>query len=197
MFGIGEKTVKKFDWNNVIMPAIAVFVAALDLITKYIAVLTLTLHRPVEFLGTVWRWTYTRNTGITFGMLNNVEGAWKPVILVITALIAVGVVIYFYRNLSKYIKDGEPQVFGRVALMAIIGGAFGNIIDRAYNGFVVDFIDWGLNEQIRWYTFNVGDAFVVCGSITLAVLFLFFEKKTARKSKAESEKSAETDQQKS
>jgi signal peptidase II len=167
----------KFEWKNIIMPAIAVFAAAADLITKYLVVLNLTYHQPVRFLGDVWRWTYTHNTGITFGMLSNLDAAWRPVILVITALIALGVVIYFYRNLSKYIKDGGPQDFGRVALMAIIGGAFGNIIDRAYNGFVVDFIDWGLNDQIRWYTFNVGDACIVCGSITLAILFLFFEKK--------------------
>lgn len=170
---------KKLDWKWIVFPLIALVAAALDLITKQIVVSTLPPHQPVEFLGVIWRWTFIRNSGVVFGILSGLDAAWKPAMLIATNLIVMTVVVLFYKNLSKYIKDGKPEIWGRTALMMIMGGAVGNLIDRIINGSVVDFIDWGLNAQARFFIFNVGDSFIVVGSILLGILFLFFEKKQA------------------
>jgi signal peptidase II len=168
---------KKLEWKWIVFPLIALLAAALDLITKQIVVSTLPPHQPVEFIGVFWRWTFIRNTGVVFGILSGLDASWKPAMLVATNLVVMAVVVLFYKNLSRYIRDGKPEIWGRTALMMIMGGAVGNIIDRIINGSVIDFIDWGINHQARFFIFNVGDSFLVVGSILLGILFLFFEKK--------------------
>jgi lipoprotein signal peptidase len=105
--------------------------------------------------------TMVRNQGVTFGLLNGL-GSWGHVIL---ALIALAVVV----ALGFWLRRAETRVVA-VAIGAIAGGAIGNVIDRVRFGAVVDFIHahidtpWG---DYSWYVFNLADAAIVCGVVTL------------------------------
>ena len=63
--------------------------------------------------------------------------------------------------------------FMRFCMVLISAGAVGNGIDRAFNGYVVDFLKF---EFVNFAIFNLADVFIVSGTILLAVLILFFYK---------------------
>ena len=65
------------------------------------------------------------------------------------------------------------------AFTFILGGAIGNLIDRAMYGKVIDFIDCDFPDIImtRWPIFNIADSFVTVGMVFLAIQYLFLEKK--------------------
>ncbi len=155
-----------------------------DLISKYFISRT---PRPMmkEVLGNFLRFSFVYNEGVVFGIFNQSSINFMPYILAGLNLIALAVVIALFFKMDKYVKDGTPVKLSRLASMFIAGGALGNNIDRLFffndpsipgHKAVVDFIDVGIKD-IRWYTFNIADSFVVIGTILLAIMFLFFEKK--------------------
>lgn len=169
---------------------IAIGVTIFDLISKALILKHFKVPHPysqsLSVIGNFLRLTFVKNYGITFGLLHSIDHKYMPVVLVILACLALLMVLYFYGNIQRYLKDGAPQVWGRVALMFIIGGALGNIINRIQNGWVVDFIDVGIGK-LRWYTFNIADSFIVVGTLILVFLFIWFEKQEKNTDKSESE----------
>ena len=101
------------------------------------------------------------NRGVAFGMLSGQR--W--LILVLTGVIA-GALIYFYRTLPKK-KAYLPL---RAALLLVLSGAVGNIIDRVCRGYVVDFFEFTFFD---WPVFNVADIYVVAGVILMVLLIVF------------------------
>ena len=106
--------------------------------------------------------TFVENRGVAFGML----AGQRWLILVLTGVIA-GVLIYFYRTLPKK-KAYLPL---RAALLLVLSGAVGNIIDRVCRGYVVDFFEFTFFD---WPVFNVADIYVTVAAFMLVVLILFF-----------------------
>ena len=94
--------------------------------------------------------TYVRNEGVAFGALS--DGG--PVLVVVIALALGGLVTYFALNSSV------PALWLPVGL--ILGGALGNLADRARDGAVIDFID-----PVAWPAFNLADAAIVVGVLGL------------------------------
>jgi signal peptidase II len=120
-----------------------------DQVTKAIA--TASLERGDEvnvFLGLDM--TYVRNEGVAFGALSG-GGA---LLVTAIALALLGLVVFFLTN------SGVPFLWLPVGL--ILGGALGNLADRAREGAVVDFID-----PIAWPAFNLADAAIVVGVLGL------------------------------
>lgn len=115
--------------------------------------------------------TYHTNTG----------GAWSflqehpEIITVVSIVLAIALTIALIVMRKTLIK---PM---KIALALIIGGAIGNIIDRAVVGFVHDFIDFRI---INFPVFNVADICVVCGAALLALMVLMEERK-AKKNEAD------------
>ena len=107
------------------------------------------------------------NYGISYSLLSSSE------IWVRYALIAVQsiIIIVLFAWLLKEDKKRE-----KTALLLIIGGAIGNLIDRIYHGGVVDFIFFHYGK-FQWYIFNVADVFITLGAILLIYSF-FINKKT-------------------
>ena len=121
----------------------------LDQVTKAIAVASLERGEDVNvFFGLDM--TYVRNEGVAFGALSG-GGA---VLVVVIALALGGLVTYFALN------SGTPLLWLPVGL--ILGGALGNLADRARDGAVIDFID-----PIAWPAFNFADAAIVVGVLGL------------------------------
>jgi signal peptidase II len=120
-----------------------------DQVTKAIAVASLERGEEVNvFLGLDM--TYVRNEGVAFGALS---GGGALLVTAITLALA-GLVAYFMAN------SDVPFLWLPVGL--ILGGALGNLADRARDGAVVDFID-----PIAWPAFNLADAAIVVGVLGL------------------------------
>lgn len=120
-----------------------------DQAAKAIAVASLERGEEVNvFLGLDM--TYVRNEGVAFGAFS---GGGPLLVIAITIALG-GLVAYFVAN------SDVPFLWLPVGL--ILGGALGNLADRARDGAVVDFID-----PIAWPAFNLADAAIVVGVLGL------------------------------
>jgi signal peptidase II len=133
------------------LAAVAATVVALDQWTKHWATRTLAFRPPLEVVGEFVRLTYTRNSGVAFGL-----GAGLPFPYYVFSIAAVVVILYLF---ARQRVTGWPR---QLALALILGGAVGNLIDRVRFGEVVDFIEIGYGRW-RWPVFNVADSAVTVG----------------------------------
>ena len=151
--------------NLNILPIIAV--AALILLdqgTKFWALASLKPIHNMTLVEGFMDLTFVENRGVAFGMFSGQR--WF--ILLLTGIIAVGL-IWFYKVMPKK-KEYFPL---RVSLVMVLSGAIGNIIDRLFRGYVVDFFEFTFFE---WPVFNVADIYVVVGVTLLALMILFVVK---------------------
>ena len=148
-----------------ILPIIAVIVLIiLDQGTKFWALASLKPIHNMTLMEGFMDLTFVENRGVAFGMFSGQR--WF--ILLLTGVIAVGL-IWFYVTMPKK-KEYFPL---RVSLVLVLSGAIGNIIDRLFRGYVVDFFEFTFFE---WPVFNVADIYVVVGVILLALMILFVVK---------------------
>ena len=135
-------------------------IVALDQATKAIVRARLPLYESVTVIPGFFDLTHVRNTGAAFGMLNGIDFAYKPVAMVIVALVALGAVASYALTLPT------TQQIARYGLALILGGAVGNLIDRATVGYVVDFVDlyW---RGVHFWAFNVADSAITVGVILM------------------------------
>lgn len=117
--------------------------------------------------------TMVWNRGISFG-IGQSEGLMRWFLVLMTTGIAIGFTVWLFRATRR---------FTGIALALVIGGAFGNVIDRVRFGAVVDFLDFSgiLRPYFFNYVFNVADAAISVGAVLLfADQFLMSrEEKTA------------------
>ncbi|MCR5005437.1 MAG: signal peptidase II [Clostridiales bacterium] len=148
-----KKTVHLVLWS--------VLLIAFDQWTKYLA--QNGLDKPIPLIRGVFELQYVENQGAAFGILQN-----KLWLFIIFTLIMLTVLGYLYY------KTPAEKSFGwiRLALILIISGAIGNLIDRVLRRYVVDFLYFKL---IDFPVFNVADSFVVVGCC-LFVLLYFVQK---------------------
>jgi signal peptidase II len=118
------------------------------------------------------RW---HNEGAAFSMLAG-AGGWQRWFFVALALVFVAFIVYELRRLADSSR-AMGWVYGLV-----LGGAIGNLIDRALQGYVVDFV---LVHWRSWYfpAFNVADAALSCGAV-LWILVLIIEHRRERRAEA-------------
>jgi signal peptidase II len=150
--------------------SLAIIVA--DQISKVLIVASIPLHSiGAVFLDGFLRIIHTRNLAIAFSIGRSLPEQVRTVLFIILPLILlVLLVIYF-------VKTDDFTRVQRWAVAGIIGGGFGNMIDRLFRPEgVVDFIDvrfYGLFGLERWPTFNVADSSVVVAGIVMAASFIF------------------------
>lgn len=137
--------------------SVATAVVALDQWTKRLATEHLAFAPPVQVVGELVQLTYTRNSGIAFGLL---AGRNFP-LYVFSIVAAVAVLVLFLRH-------ARLSVARHLSLALILGGAVGNLIDRVTTGEVVDFIllAWRGHE---FPVFNVADIAVTSGVAVFAL----------------------------
>jgi signal peptidase II len=137
----------------------------LDQITKLFVVNYLRpLDPPAEIVGSLLRLKLTFNPYGVFGL------SIGPAALNY-ALTIIGIIVLFYVGLT--LKDRT----GLIVFGLLIGGALGNVADRLRFGYVIDFIDMGIGN-LRWFTYNLADAFITVGAIFLLAREILFKKKT-------------------
>ncbi len=139
---------------------IAALIVALDQATKAMIRARLPLHESVTLIPGFVDFTHVRNTGAAFGMLNGVDFEYKPLVMVAVALVAFGAVASYALTLPP------DQRLARFGLALILGGAVGNLIDRATAGFVIDFVDvyW---RGVHFWAFNVADSAITVGVVLM------------------------------
>jgi signal peptidase II len=138
--------------------AIALTIVVLDQVTKYLVRTHMALWDQREIIPGFMNLVHVQNTGAAFGLLNNVDFPYKPVVMIAIAALALVAIAAYATQL------GFHERAARFGLAFILGGAVGNLIDRAFVGHVVDFVDvyWG---TVHFWAFNVADAAITVGAI--------------------------------
>lgn len=139
---------------------IVFFITVADQITKFLAVSILKPRYTYPIIKDVLHLTYLENTGAAFGILKN--SRW--IFMILTTVVVVALVLFIVFRREKL------SVLMTVGLCFVIGGGIGNMIDRVFNGYVVDFIDFRL---INFAIFNVADSFVTVGVVLIVIDVLF------------------------
>ncbi|AJC49492.1 lipoprotein signal peptidase [Allofrancisella guangzhouensis] len=146
---------------------LAVIIIALDLYTKYLANINLNFATPVK-VTSFFNLTLLYNYGAAFSFLSNNQTSWQLIMFSIISLIAAVILIYLI------MKQPMQDKLILISFSLILGGALGNFYDRAFRGFVIDFLDFHINNY-HWPAFNIADSAVTCG-VTLIILRSFSRK---------------------
>lgn len=141
-----------------------ILLIVLDQITKLFAIVHLKNIDSISLIRGVFELRYLENRGAAFGMMQNMK-----VIFVIIALLMLMFVIFALLKLP----DNKRYLPLRIIMILIGAGAVGNLIDRLFRGFVVDFFYFSL---IDFPIFNVADIYVSVSCILLVILVLFVYK---------------------
>ena len=147
-------------WRLALVTALVVVV--LDQLTKAVVVARLGLHESVSVVDGLFALTYVRNTGAAFGLLAGRMETLRVPLLIAVSLAALVVLFWFLRGLPS---DRRLVI---AACGAVLGGALGNLIDRAAYGEVIDFLDVYVGAW-HWPAFNVADAAITVGVIVLCI----------------------------
>jgi len=139
---------------------LALFVVVLDQVTKYIASNSLILFQPVAVMP-MFNWTLMHNTGAAFSFLADQAG-WQRWFFAAIAIVVSIVIFLWIKRLEQHEK------WLAIALALILGGAVGNVIDRIWLGYVVDFIQV-YYEQWYWPAFNIADSAIVIGVVMIII----------------------------
>jgi signal peptidase II len=129
-----------------------------DQVTKFLVKAAIPLYSKREIIPNFLDFTHVQNTGAAFGVLNAADFPYKSALMIGIAALALVAISLYARQL------GSDEKLSRYGLALILGGAFGNLIDRAISGYVVDFVDvyWG---DAHFWAFNVADAAISIGAI--------------------------------
>jgi signal peptidase II len=144
---------------------LSLVVVLLDYYTKVIAVRELVLHEPIHIFP-FFNLTLVYNTGAAFGFLSSVDPSWERWLLTGVSIVAT---LFFVRWLVT-----AQHTLQRFSLALIIGGAIGNLIDRAFIGKVIDFLDFHLGTT-HWPAFNVADMAICIGVGLLMIGWVKYE----------------------
>jgi len=150
----------------------------LDQLTKFIAEAELLLHQPVAIFPS-FNFTLMYNKGAAFSFLSD-AGGWQR-ILFVTLSTVISIFLFFWlKQISKDEKQKDNQIL-QIAIAFILGGAIGNLIDRALTGEVVDFIQVYYSSYY-FPAFNIADSAITVGA-GLLILDMFFEYRREKKLK--------------
>ena len=131
----------------------------------------------------IFDFTRTHNYGVSFGMFTATSSEMRWGLVGLTGLIALVVFTWLMR---------ERKLADVVPLGLILGGALGNIRDRAFLGYVIDFADLHFGDVRPFQIFNLADAAISVGVAIMLVRALFMrEKPAASQSGTEAEQAAE------
>ena len=141
--------------NKILIFFIFIF---LDFISKYFVKTNFVLNQTIE-LNNFLDLVYVQNYGISFGLLS---GAVSYLLLIIVGLLVVLIILYLMFITKKKLE--------KLGYYVIIIGAISNILDRAINTYVVDFISIHY-KNYYWPAFNLADIYITIGIIMLIVGF--------------------------
>ena len=129
----------------------------LSLVFKFPATPDITKAYHINSITSFFNLVLGFNRGVSFGMFNTESEFGRWILSSISLAITTVLIVWMWRTDKKFIA---------IALALIIGGALGNVIDRLSIGAVVDFLDFHYAE-VHWPAFNIADAAITCGAVSL------------------------------
>ena len=141
-----------------------------DQLTKLYALNVIKPKGTITVIDNFYYFTYVENRGAAFGIMQNKQ--WFFIIITIIVFAVFGYVLYKYKI--------EGKLFF-AAVVLIFGGGVGNLIDRIFRGYVVDFLQFSFFSPVC----NVADYFITVGAVLLVISVLFCKKNIARRESAE------------
>ena len=166
-----SNSLKKYLWDYVILIGVAGLIVALDQWTKYLVRTLIPFGEswsPWAWLAPYARLVHWNNTGAAFGMFQG----FGLVFTVLAFLVAIAILYYFPR-----VPRADWPL--RIAMVMMLGGAVGNLIDRLTIGTVTDFVSVG-----TFAVFNVADASISVGTAVLIVAVWVSERKEKKLAEA-------------
>lgn len=130
-----------------------------DQLLKVLVVRHLKDGDPLVLIPKVLQLHYTENDGAMMGMLQG-----KTTLMVLLALVVFVVLLYVI--FSKKIRFGLVYC----ALVGVLAGGLGNLIDRIFRGFVIDYIEVLF---VRFYIFNFADCLITVGALAIIIYELY------------------------
>ena len=149
--------------------AVAAAVFALDRVTKSWVEQNIAVGTARPIAGDYVRIVHAQNTGAAFGLLPE-----RTTLLSVLSVLAVLAIVYYYRRIAS----GSWLVSATLGMQ--LGGAFGNLLDRIAQGYVIDFVDVGIGD-VRFWAFNVADSSIVVGIILVTFALWYEERRAALK----------------
>ncbi|WP_233496510.1 MULTISPECIES: signal peptidase II [Corallincola] len=137
---------------------LALVIVIADQATKLWVANTFTYRETVEFIPYL-QWTYVHNEGAAFSFLSD-AGGWQRWFFAFIAFAISGVLLYWLKGISRH------MLLQSVSFSLVLGGAIGNLIDRVYLGYVIDFIDFYIGNW-HWPAFNIADSAICIGAVLL------------------------------
>ena len=138
---------------------LSALVVIIDYILKILVINNLKPIGSITIIPNLFSLTYVENKGAAFGMLSNAR--WIFIVFTIVVLIILIFYLFYKKPESKLIN---------IALILIIGGGFGNLIDRIFYGYVVDYLSLSFFPPVC----NFADYCVTIGAFILIIYLLFF-----------------------
>jgi len=149
---------------------LSVLIITLDQLTKYLAVNHLEFGQPLSLLP-FFNFTLNYNTGAAFSFLGGQSG-WQVYLLAAISLVVVAILIVWLGRIKR------TDTLMAIGIALIIGGALGNFIDRVRLTYVVDFLDFHINNW-HYPTFNIADSAICVGAALLVLRALLSSKKSS------------------
>ena len=137
---------------------LAAALVAVDQLVKYLVLQNIPLGGHVPFIPHLVELTYVQNTGAAFALFE--EHTW--LLALVSLAMSVVLIIALWKGFFRH-------PLGRLTLTLLLAGAVGNLIDRAFRGFVVDMFNLLF---MHFAVFNVADICVVAGGIGAALYYL-------------------------
>jgi signal peptidase II len=157
-----------FKYKALFIIAPAVFV--MDQVTKYLINSRIEMGGSVAVVPDFFDIVHYTNSGAAFGMLSGTSPAWRtPFFYAVSVLALIAIIVYI-------VKMGEGERIMPTALSLVIGGIFGNGIDRIRFGAVTDFLSLHIADKklfsfdLVWPAFNVADS-----AITVAMFLIIID----------------------
>ena len=149
--------------------ALALAIFAIDRVVKWYLTgpMDLAFQGPFHILP-IFAFRYTENFGVSLGMFTATSAVMRYGLIAVTGGIAIGVLVWMLR------EKGWGEICG---LALILGGAMGNIWDRAVSGFVIDYADLHFGEWRPFLIFNLADAAITFGVLILLARSLLLREK--------------------
>jgi signal peptidase II len=131
---------------------IVIAILAVDQCTKFFVTRNLHLNQSLPLIKGILHLTLVYNRGAAFGILKN-----QTSLFIVTSLIAIFLIFLSLRKNNKFSQES-------LSLCLIVAGAIGNLIDRLFFGYVIDFLDLRI-----WPVFNIADSAISIGAVLLGL----------------------------
>jgi len=149
---------------------IAVIIGLADQLTKWLVLRLVHPDYPVIVVDGFFRLVNWGNTGAAWGMFRD-----SNILLAVISVLTV-VALYLFRHSFQVHLPGS-----QIALGLIAGGIVGNVIDRFWHGYVVDFLDFYVDGH-HWPAFNIADSAICCGVVLYILVSVWADRRASTQS---------------